>query len=290
MSQTAGDLRVTSSGVHLSVRQHSAPAAGKPTLILVHGYPDQQDMWDRLIRRLDLDRLHVVTYDVRGAGRSEAPATRDGYRTEVLVDDLITVAEATVPPGASFHLVGHDWGSIQLWDVLARGNDDARLSGRIASFTSISGPSLDHLARLSRQPEGRRLRMLNQSLHSWYVYAFQVPVLPEMLWTLAGRLATRSRRTRWDREVVRNARNGLNLYRANVLGRMRVPGVLHTGVPVQVVHPTGDRFLTEVVLDDLGQACTDLTVVRIDAGHWVPRTHPAEIARLVTEHVRAHQC
>ena len=245
----------------------------------MHGYPDQQDVWDSLIRFLPADQLHIVTYDVRGAGRSEAPADVSGYRTERLVDDLVAVLDAVLPGGRRAHLVGHDWGSVQLWDGLAAERTDPRLRGRIASFTSISGPSLDHLAWLSRHSDGRRGALLRQSLHSWYVYAFQVPVLPDLVWRGASTVIGR-------RGV--NGAHGLNLYRANVLRRMRRPSELRVDVPVLVVHPRRDAFLTAVVLEDLDRHCRDVRVVEVDAGHWVIRTHPDEIAALVTEQVRAH--
>ena len=288
-------LRVASTGLSLEAHEHSGAGSGKEHVILVHGYPDQQQMWDPVIACLDGDALHIVTYDVRGAGASDVPASRDGYRTELLVEDLVAVASATVPDGEPFHLVGHDWGSVQLWDVVAAAGHDARLRGRVASFTSISGPSLDHIAYLSRSHRGRRLRMLNQAMHSWYVYAFHVPRLPEIIWTRSNRwvaagLAALDRRaghSHWGPELGRNAANGLELYRANVLRRVRHPvGELRTDVPVQLVIPTRDKFVTEVSHDDLERACSDLRRVRVDAGHWVTRSHPELVAELVTAQVR----
>src|SRR4051794_11351957 len=96
-------------------REHSPPPPARPTVVLVHGYPDQQDPWDTLIGRLPLDTLHLVTYDVRGAGSSDAPARREDYVTDRLVDDLVAVLDSVLPEGGAAHLVGHDWGSVQLW-------------------------------------------------------------------------------------------------------------------------------------------------------------------------------
>ncbi len=288
MDTTADVRRVPAAGLTLAVREHSGWEPGKQSVVLVHGYPDHQDMWSRVVRRLDHDALHIVTYDVRGAGGSDVPTDTAGYRTELLVEDLVAVVEATVPDGEPVHLVGHDWGSVQLWEVVAAEPTDARLRGRLASFTSISGPSLGHVAHLSRNHKGRRLSLLNQAAHSWYVYAFHLPVLPELVWTAAGRMASRTRRTHWGPELTRNARNGLNLYRANMLAATRRTGTPHTDVPVQVVHPRRDRFLTSVLLEDLELGCSDLSVVEVDAGHWLPRTRPGQVARMVTDHVHAH--
>jgi pimeloyl-ACP methyl ester carboxylesterase len=296
MHQPVTERRVSSTGLSLNVREHSASGPGKEHLVLVHGYPDQQDMWDSVVDALDGAAFHIVTYDVRGAGGSDVPPSKDGYRTELLVEDLIAVVAATVPEGERVHLVGHDWGSVQLWDVVAAAGYDARLKGRLASFTSISGPPLDHVAHLSRNLQGRRLRMLNQAAHSWYVYAFHVPVIPEIVWTRQNTLVRkamaaldrRAGHSHWGPELARNAANGLNLYRANMLRRMKGGAELRTDVPVQVVVPTQDKFVTDVLFDDLDQACSELTLVKIEAGHWVTRSHPRQVANLISAHVRAH--
>ena len=286
-----GELSVPSSGGHrIAVREHAPAGPGRPTVLLVHGYPDQQEMWDLVVAALPADRLHLVTYDVRGAGASDVPASTRGYRTELLVEDLAAVLEAVLLPGGRAHLVGHDWGSVQLWDAVAEEATNPRLRGRIASFTSISGPSLAHSAWLARHPHGRRWRLLRQLMRSWYVALFHIPVLPELIWRLHGPLgravAARERlgRGHWGPELGRNAVHGLRLYRANVVRRMRGPAGMRTDVPVLVVRPTRDDYLTDVLLDEIDR-CGDVRVTHVDAGHWVARTHPGLVAALVLEHV-----
>jgi len=292
------ERRVPSTGLSLAVREYGDPASdpGTPHVVLVHGYPDSQDMWRPVVKRLCAGGMHVITYDVRGAGASDVPAETAGYRTELLVDDLVAVVEATVPEGARVHLVGHDWGSVQLWEAVLAEADDPRLNGRIASFTSVSGPAIDHVAHLARNPAGRRVRLLRQLGHSWYVLAFQVPVLPELVWRAAHRpLAALGARLEpgggpadGGRDVARNAANGVNLYRANFLRGTRRPSGRRTDVPVLVVAPRRDPFLTAVTSEDLDHLCADYTVVRPDAGHWVPRSDPGLLTGLVSEHVLAH--
>jgi pimeloyl-ACP methyl ester carboxylesterase len=278
------------------VREHTAPGPDRPTVVLVHGYPDDQGTWAPLLAALPRERLHLVTYDVRGAGRSDAPQHRSGYRTSLLVDDLVAVLDAVLAPGARAHLVGHDWGSVQLWDAVAAESHDPRLRGRIASFTSISGPSLDHLAWLSRHPGGRGPALLGQLGHSWYVMAFQLPVLPELVWRLGhGRIraimaaAERLPADHWGPDLAGNAVRGLGLYRANARAGGRRRGPVRTDVPVLVVHPVHDRVLTRVTTEGLDVGCSDVRVVEVDAGHWVIATDPATVAALVTEHVDTHR-
>lgn len=283
---------VASGGLRLRVVEHTPDAPG-PTVVLVHGYPDRQEMWEPVVRRLVAEGLRTVTYDVRGAGGSEVPGSRWGYRCERLVDDLVAVLDAVLPDGEAAHLVGHDWGSIQLWDAVAAERTDPRLAGRVATFTSVCGPSLDHAAWLARHPRGRRAALLRQLGHSWYVVLYQVPVLPELAWRLAGRAlhraATRLEGTdHWGPAMPRDAAHGVDLYRANVPRRLFRPCPLEVRVPVLVVHPRADHFLTGVLTGGLQRSCSDVRVVEVDAGHWFPRTHPAELAGLVVGHVRDH--
>lgn len=287
--------RVASAGVELAVREQGEPGPDRPTVVLVHGYPDEQSMWDPVAALLVAAGLHVVTYDVRGAGASGVPDGVAGYRTERLVDDLAAVLDATLPSDTRAHLVGHDWGSVQLWDAVVAEADDPRLRGRIASFTSISGPSLDHSAWLARHPGGRATALLGQLAHSWYVGFFQVPVVPELMWRLApGALRRAAERVEgtgvahWGPDLAANAARGVNLYRANVPRRMRAPRRVRTDVPVLVLAPTDDHYLTGALDEELDRVCSDVRVVKVPGGHWVARTHPEPIADLVLEHVRAH--
>ncbi|GMA87792.1 hypothetical protein GCM10025868_30420 [Angustibacter aerolatus] len=134
-----------------------------PVLLLVHGYPDTHTVWDRVVPLLE-PHLRVVTYDVRGAGASGAPRRRTGYRLGRLAADLHAVA-AAVSPDRPVHLVGHDWGSIQAWESVTTPG------APVASFTSVGGPCLDHLALWSRGPFTRaHLRRLRRS---WYIGFFQ---------------------------------------------------------------------------------------------------------------------
>src|SRR5882757_6338544 len=92
---------VARDGVELAVYATGDPS--RTTVIAVHGYPDNHTVWDGVVDEL-AGRYHVATYDVRGAGRSGAPATREGYLLDQLADDLADVADA-VSPGRPVHLV-----------------------------------------------------------------------------------------------------------------------------------------------------------------------------------------
>src|SRR5205085_3697783 len=121
----ATESLIHSDGVELAIREAGDP--DRPTVVLVHGYPDTSAVWERVFEQLE-PRYHVVSYDVRGAGGSSTPRGPNAYSLEHLVADLGAVIDAA-SPGKPVHLVGHDWGSIQGWEAATT----SKLIGRIAS-------------------------------------------------------------------------------------------------------------------------------------------------------------
>ncbi|MGM9383855.1 SDR family oxidoreductase [Streptomyces antibioticus] len=289
----ARERRVRTGGIELSVAELGDP--GRPTVVLVHGYPDSKEVWSQVATRLAGD-FHVVLYDVRGHGGSTAPKPlRGGFTLDKLTDDFLAVVDA-VSPDRPVHLVGHDWGSVQSWEFVTV----ARTKGRIASFTSMSGPSLDHFghwinSRLKRPTPRRIGQLLGQGAKSWYVYLLHTPVVPELAWR--GPLGKR-----WPGILRRlenvpggdyptpslpsDAAHGAWLYRDNVRSRLARPRPdAHAHVPVQLVTPLGDAFLSERLYDELEQWVPRLTRRTIPAKHWVPRTRPDQLASWITEFV-----
>lgn len=295
--QGARERWVRTGGVELCVAELGDPQ--QPTVVLVHGYPDSKEVWSQVATRL-AERYHVVLYDVRGHGRSTAPAPlRGGFTLEKLTDDFLAVVDA-VSPDRPVHLVGHDWGSVQAWEFVTV----KRTEGRIASFTSMSGPSLDHFGhwiknRMTRPTPRRVGQLLGQGAKSWYVYMLHTPVLPELAWR--GPLGKR-----WPGILERvekvptgdyptsslpqDAAHGAWLYRDNVRARLRRPRAdAYAHVPVQLITPTGDAFLSERLYDELELWAPQLVRRTLPAKHWVPRTRPDRLAAWITEFITANE-
>ncbi|MEV0090576.1 SDR family oxidoreductase [Streptomyces sp. NPDC050738] len=290
---------VRTGGIELCVAELGD--ASQPTVLLVHGYPDSKEVWSEVAAQLaERYGLHVVLYDVRGHGRSTAPAPlRGGFTLEKLTDDFLAVADA-VSPDKPVHLVGHDWGSVQSWEFVTV----PRTEGRIASFTSMSGPSLDHFGhwikkRMARPTPRRVGQLLGQGAKSWYVYMLHTPVLPELAWR--GPLGKR-----WPKILQRlekvpagdyptpslpsDAAHGAWLYRDNVRARLRRPRAdAYAHAPVQLITPTGDIFLSERLYDELEHWAPGVVRRSLPAKHWVPRTRPDQLAAWIGEFVTTHE-
>lgn len=236
-----------------------------PIVLLVHGYPDNAGVFDQLVPLL-AERFRVVRYDVRGTGRSESPLSRNGYRLDRLAEDVALVARTVAP--RPVHLLGHDWGSVQCWHAVA----DQATAKNFASYTSISGPSVEHLADWVRN--GPRKEVVEQLLRSWYIGAFQLHVLPELI---MGASVVRQRFGAQRRDAV----NGIELYRANVRGHRTGPP-RRVRIPVQQLVLSDDPYVRAATAHAADPWCDDLHRRTVRAGHWAPRTAPGEIAAALT--------
>lgn len=273
---------VSGHGAELAVYEYGPnPGPGVPEVLLVHGYPDDHTVFSGVIPLLAEDH-HVITYDTRDAGLSTVQeSVLANFRLPLLVEDLYAVLEATA--GGPVQLVGHDWGSIQGW-AAAR---DARAQSRLSRYLSISGPDLQHFrswfAQRLRDPR-RWPDVLQQSLRSSYVAGFQVPVLPELFFSVIGsRLYERTQ----GRSAGRNPQRGLALYRANLAspGQPAAPGTVQ--VPVDVIVPLHDPFLSPALNQGVESFAPNVRFTAVDAGHWWPATHAADLAARLREDPRS---
>lgn len=262
----------------------------KPALVLVHGYPDHQEVWKNVI--VYLPDYFIVTYDVRGAGDSSIPKYIRDYRLERLSMDLEEVVNAVLP-GQSFHLVAHDWGSIQSWESVT----DPRFEGRILSFTTISGPCLDHAAFWMRnQFKHNRSRFFKQLSKSWYIAMFQLPWLAPTAWNFFNP-------ERWgkiirelegkeglplNQNIVKDGKYGVGLYRANFIPRLLKPRERYAICPVQAIVLKRDNFVSPQLVDEMPKWVQTFSRVELDANHWAILSQPKLIAESIREFTQQH--
>jgi pimeloyl-ACP methyl ester carboxylesterase len=255
-----------------------------PTVVLVHGFPDCSRVWAGVVPLLMHD-FHVVTYDVRGAGLSDKPKPISAYRLPELRADFEAVIQA-VSPHKPVHIMAHDWGSVQTWESVT----EPSLKGRIASFTSCSGPSLDHTGHLLRNLLGSFTlkgwgAVALQMLKSWYVYYFHLPFLPRWqmrfvmprLWPVFMR-HMEGLDVPYDPHFGSNGSYGIQLYRANIFPRTFAPRMRYAIAPVQVLVPTKDLYVGPMLTSQLSRWVPHLTRTEYPAKHWMPLSHPQAMA------------
>ncbi|OBI14215.1 alpha/beta hydrolase [Mycobacterium sp. E2462] len=279
-------------GIALAVHAYAPIDRSRPTVVAIHGYPDNHHVWDGVADELG-GRYNVVAFDVRGSGESGTPARRSGYRFAQLVADIGTVIDSIGVDRV--HLVAHDWGSIQAWAAVT----DDSVAPKIASFTSISGPHLNYAGaflRSARTPRGV-IDVVRQVLASSYIGFFLCPGVPELtIWArattsvfalveLLGRPRGSGQRRAATTRSLRDYLNGLNLYRANMPAPFLANRLPRTAVPVQTLVARRDYFVSPPLQRFTGSIPPHGRVVPIEGGHWVVASHPGVIARLTGEWV-----
>lgn len=260
----------------------AGPPQGEP-VVLLHGFPQSARCWEQVAPRLHAAGCRTLAPDQRGYSPRARPGGLRAYRVTELVADLLALLDSQGLPRA--HVVGHDWGAAVAWATAASH------PGRVATVTGLSVP-----------PAAAFLRALltsRQAFASWYMYAFQVPVLPELVLGRPGRLAFFLERTGQSRQrALRDAadlsdpaalRAALAWYRALPLARPVARGAL-IEVPALFVWSDGDTAITRAAAQraDSAVQASYRFVELAGVSHWLPEEAPGPIADLIAGHVSAH--
>ncbi|MGI8748579.1 MAG: alpha/beta fold hydrolase, partial [Deinococcus sp.] len=143
----------------------AGPADGPP-VVLLHGFPEFWYGWRRQIGALAEAGYRVMVPDMRGYNLSDKPCGVAAYGMEALTGDLLALLDARGYERAS--VVGHDWGAAVAWSFALRHPE------RVARLVILNVPHPAVFARTLRRSRAQRAR-------SWYMFFFQLPLLPELL-------------------------------------------------------------------------------------------------------------
>lgn len=277
-------------GTRLAVYEEGNPDG--PTVVLVHGWPDSHVLWDGVVPLL-AERFRIIRYDNRGVGLSSAPKPVAAYRMDRFADDIAAVT-GELSAGRPVHVLAHDWGSVGVWQYLKRpGAGD-----RVATFTSVSGPSqeqlVDYIFGGLRAPWRPRtfLRAISQALRLTYMAFFSIPVLAPLVLRLALSVPA-ARRNIVDNIPVEqihhsdglaaDAARSVKTYPANYFRSFtnRKQGVAVIDVPVQLIVNTRDKYVRPYGYDHTPRFVPRLWRRDIRAGHFSPMSHPQVLAAAV---------
>ncbi|MGL5833082.1 MAG: alpha/beta fold hydrolase [Waterburya sp.] len=139
------------------------------SVILLHGFPETSHMWEGVLQFLASQGYRCLAPDQRGYSPGARPQAVNSYRIDEIASDIVALADAV--GFQKFHLVGHDWGAGCGWTVIQFYSD------RVNTFSALSVP---HLAAFrtakNTDPEQKR--------RSWYIDFFQLPLIPEILFSM----------------------------------------------------------------------------------------------------------
>jgi pimeloyl-ACP methyl ester carboxylesterase len=131
-----------------------------PTLLLVHGFPQDWYEWRAIMPRL-ATRFTVLAVDLRGVGGSDAP--RDGYDAATMADDLHRLVEQL--DLGPVYVVGHDIGG---WVAYAY----ARLHPKATNGMTIAETLLPGIEPFAE---------VDIDVALWHGQFHMIPDLPEAL-------------------------------------------------------------------------------------------------------------
>jgi len=152
---------ISANGIDMFVRE----AGQGPLVVLCHGWPELSYSWRHQIEALAAAGCRVAAPDMRGFGRTSAPADIDAYTIFDTVGDMVALVAALGEKQAM--IVGHDWGAPVAWHAALFRPD---------IFSKVAGLSVPPPFR----GRGRPLETLRQSgITNFYWQYFQRPGVAE---------------------------------------------------------------------------------------------------------------
>jgi pimeloyl-ACP methyl ester carboxylesterase len=264
------------------------PAQGS-MFILLHGFPEGAESWSHQVDALAKAGHLAVAPDMRGYGLTDAPAAKESYSIDHLVDDVAGLIKAFGRDSA--HVVGHDWGAVVAWFFAARHPDMTK------SLTALSVGHPAALAAASRDDPDQQERSRYIQLFLLEGKAEQVLAdddyrrLRNMFRNPHPEAVPRSAIEHFARSMARPGRltAALNYYRANLasghaswepladIGRITMPTVLMWGDQDPALGRRGAETSGAHVEGDFRLEILE------GAGHWLQFERPAEVSRTVTD-------
>ncbi|MCH2656709.1 MAG: alpha/beta hydrolase [Dehalococcoidia bacterium] len=268
------------------IRVHYVEAGSGELVILLHGFPDCWYSWRHQIKALST-QYHVIAPDLRGYNETDNTGPFD---IETLREDVIQLINHLGSKRA--HIIGHDWGGAIAWSL------------------AISNPEVVQTLGICNIPHPanffKGLRTFTQLKRSWYIFFFQIPLLPERLlarnnYQGFARLMSRIKpNTDEDVKFYVNSwkkyglSGGINWYRAMarniVKGKTSLTRNLNSSMQVvartTMIWGEKDFALGKELTFDTDQYVPDLAIFYLpDNGHFVQQEAPETVNKLLLEHL-----
>ncbi len=269
-----------------SVTLHAVAAGPKdgPVVVLLHGFPEFWYGWRKQIAPLVTAGFRVIVPDQRGYNLSSKPRGVASYSLAELVSDVIAIADQL--SNEKVFLAGHDWGAVVAWGAALLHPE------RIAKLAVLNVPHPSVMRRFLSTS-------VQQMLRSWYILIFQIPWLPERIFSafnfyVGTRALLRSSRpgtfsahdlaqycAAWTQRGALTAM--INWYRAAL--RHSTPFADSTvRVPTRILWGARDRFLMPEMASESLRYCANAELFPFpDATHWLQHEEPEKVSQLLAE-------
>jgi pimeloyl-ACP methyl ester carboxylesterase len=275
---------IETNGIKLHVVM-AGPEEGQP-VILLHGFPEFWYGWRKQVPALASAGYRVIVPDQRGYNLSDKPRGVRAYRLDALVRDIVGLVDAL--GYEKVNLIGHDWGAMVAW-VLA-----IRHPERLHRLGILNVPHPAVIRNFLRRGDPEQLR------RSWYVFALQIPWLPEHFlrkndWRNmvrgmrgSGKIHTftnediREYKEAWSQPDALTAM--INWYRAAAWYWPKLPKDLRVKVATLMIWGMKDAALSHRMARLSMDYCEDGKLVFFeDATHWVQLDEAENVTNLLLE-------
>lgn len=256
-----------------------------PLVVFLHGFPECWWSWRRQLTGMANAGFWAVAPDMRGYNESDKPRGVPAYGIDALVGDVAGLLRALGRERAT--VVGHDWGGVVAWAFAER---------RPEMVERLAILNVPHPLAMKRG-----LLRPKQLRKSWYMFFFQLPLIPERVMARRDYAALR-RMFRDDgvpAEDVERLIDGMrvpgsttaaiNYYRAAIRSVLagRAPTPRPIACPVLVIWGDRDRFLGSEMAQPPAHLVPNARVVHLpDASHWVQTDAPERVNDLLVELAR----
>lgn len=130
---------------HRTAYLDAGPADG-PLIVFLHGWPELSIIWRAQLEHFAAAGWRAVAPDLRGYGGSSAPDRTGDYAISEVVHDLVEFQDALGGKPAVW--VGHDWGSVAMWSMVAHHPDRCRAAVGLSIPYFARGFALSNLLPL----------------------------------------------------------------------------------------------------------------------------------------------
>ena len=257
----------------------AGPAEGRPVLLL-HGFPQSSWSWRFVMEALSQQGFRALAPDLRGYSPGARPVGVEHYAMSHLVADALGLLDALGLGRAD--VVGHDWGAAIAWQLAIRHPE------RVRSVTAVSVPHpLAFVDALGSDPDQRAR---SRYMKDWLSDDAEVALLgtgARSLQDIFGGVPDSAPYVAAMREPGALTA-ALSYYRAQSMADMA--GLGPVTVPTLYVWSDQDRALGEVAARATSSYAEGRYRFEVLAGisHWIPEEAPADLSRVLLEHLAAH--
>ena len=260
---------------------------------MLHGWPEFWLSWRAHIPALVAAGYRVWVPDQRGYNLSDKPDGIEAYRLSTLAQDIMGLMDAAGVDKA--RVVGHDWGAAVGWHLGIHHPD------RLERLALLNVPHPAVFIKSLKTSWGQRRK-------SWYMFAFQIPGLPEWLLTrrnasnLAKIMQRSSRKGTYPNEVLDHYRVAwtqpgamkmmLNRYRHAVRAGLRPRSGAGSPrakiqVPTLLIWGKRDAALGAEMAEPSINKCEHGRLIFYDnASHWVQHEEVDAVNQNLVEFLR----